>query len=146
MAGLAPRFSVVALAAAGQRCKTSIDDKAVAGYSPAPYIPMSGAISPNPASASGSVSAKAVQAVFKGIDVPLSGQKLDALIAFASNIGPENFRTPTVRRVINALDFDAVPAAFRLFNKITVDGKKVISKVLVRRREAEIARLWNLAA
>ena len=90
--------------------------------------------------------AKAALAVFKGIDVPLVGPKLDALIALVFNIGPENFRTSTARRVINALDFDAVPAAFRLFNKITVDGKKVISNGLVRRREAEITRLWNLAA
>jgi lysozyme len=86
--------------------------------------------------------AKAALAVLRGIDVPLNAPQLDAVIALVFNIGAENFRTSTVRRVINFMKFDAVPAAFRLFNKITVNGRKIVSPGLVKRREAELSRLW----
>ncbi|WP_343818783.1 lysozyme [Dyella marensis] len=82
------------------------------------------------------------QAVASGIDVPLGGPQFDALVALVFNIGSGNFRTSTVRRVINELKFDAVPAAWRLWNKVTIDGQKLVSQGLANRREAELL-LWN---
>ena len=87
----------------------------------------------------------AAQAVASGIDVPLGGPQFDALVALVFNIGVGNFRTSTVRRVINEMNFDAVPAAWRLWNKITIDGRRIVSAGLVNRREAEL-KLWNSQA
>lgn len=87
----------------------------------------------------------AAQAVASGIDVPLGGPQFDALVALVFNIGAGNFRTSTVRRLINELMFGAVPAAWRLWNKVTVDGRKIVSAGLVNRREAEL-KLWNSQA
>ena len=61
------------------------------------------------------------------------------------NIGANNFRTSTVRRIINELRLDAAPAAWRLWNKVTVSGQKDVSQGLMNRREAQL-KLWNTQA
>jgi lysozyme len=72
----------------------------------------------------------------------LTGPQKDALIALAFNIGDKAFLGSTVMRRINAGDLAGVPEAFRMWNKETIEGRKVVNQGLVNRREAEI-KLWN---
>jgi lysozyme len=63
----------------------------------------------------------------------------DAMLSLAYNIGPGAFKSSSVLRKWNAGDPDGAAASFALWNKGTVNGKKVVLKGLVRRREAERA-------
>ena len=73
--------------------------------------------------------------------VPLSDNQFAALVCLCFNIGSWAFRKSSVVRVLNQGLYHLVPGMMRLWNKVTVDGVKVISKGLVNRREAEV-RLW----
>jgi lysozyme len=84
------------------------------------------------------------------VKVPLTDNQFAALTSFVFNIGAEAFKNSSVLRVLNQEHYDMVPDMLRMWNKITIrevqpDGKvirkKVISKGLVNRREAEI-KLW----
>jgi lysozyme len=84
------------------------------------------------------------------IQGPLTDNQFSALVSLAFNIGASAFQSSSVVRMLNQGRYDLVPDMIRLFNKITVreiqpDGsvikKKVTSKGLVNRREAEI-RIW----
>jgi lysozyme len=84
------------------------------------------------------------------VTVPLTDNQFAALVSLCFNIGATAFKASSVVRSLNNGDYNSVPNNMRLFNKITVneikpDGsvirKKVVSKGLVRRREAEV-RLW----
>lgn len=67
-----------------------------------------------------------------GVDSP---ERLAALIDFAFNLGNGALKSSTLRRRVNAGDWDAVPAEFRKW--VNGGGKRL--KGLVLRREAEIA-------
>lgn len=67
-----------------------------------------------------------------GVDNPA---RLAALIDFTFNLGSGNLRASTLRRKVNAGDWDAVPGELRKW----VRGGSRILPGLVRRREAEIA-------
>jgi lysozyme len=60
-----------------------------------------------------------------------------ALISLAFNIGAGEFRKSTALRRLNAGDYFGAAEAITWWNKITKDGKKVVSRGLVNRREAE---------
>ena len=67
-----------------------------------------------------------------------SDRELCALTSLAYNIGTPNFKTSSALRWHNAKESPAkVCAGIRMWNKATVNGKKIILKGLVRRREAE---------
>lgn len=66
-----------------------------------------------------------------GID---SAERLAAIIDFAFNLGTGNLRASTLRRRINAGNWDAVPKELRKWIK---GGGRVL-KGLVARREAEV--------
>jgi lysozyme len=83
--------------------------------------------------------------VTRSVRAPLTGPQLDALIALCFNIGGPAFITSTVLRRVNAQDFKNVPDAFRMWNKETIKGRKVVNNGLVNRREFEI-KLWNQTA
>lgn len=68
------------------------------------------------------------------IDTP---ERLASLIDFTFNLGGGNLKASTLRRKVNAGDWEAVPAELR---KWTRGGGKVL-RGLVIRREAEIALL-----
>ncbi len=76
-------------------------------------------------------------AVTNLVKVPLGENQRTAVESLVYNIGVSGFAHSTVLRMINAHNFAAVPAAFRMWNKA---GGKVV-KGLINRREAEI-RLW----
>lgn len=86
--------------------------------------------------------AHAANWVTRLVRVALTGPQLDALIALTFNIGIDAFRNSTVLRRVNAKDFKNVPAAFRMWNKETIRGRKVVNQGLVNRREFEI-EMWN---
>jgi lysozyme len=78
---------------------------------------------------------------------PLTDNQFAALVSLCFNIGATAFKASSVVRSLNNGDYNSVPNNMRLFNKITVkeiqpDGsvirKKVVSKGLVSRREAEV--------
>lgn len=70
------------------------------------------------------------------VDVPVSTRA--ALYSLSYNIGTNAMRNSTVIRRMNRGDIRGGCEALSMWNKITVNGKKVVSKGLVNRRNAEI--------
>ena len=60
-----------------------------------------------------------------------------AMVALAFNIGVGAFKGSTVLREHNAGNHSAAAQAFLMWNKATIDGKKVEVAGLTRRRQAE---------
>ncbi len=90
--------------------------------------------------------ARIVRCLNETIDVPLTVPEFDACCSLAFNIGEgdadHGWRSSTVLRMLNALDFIAAAESFRMWNKVTVDGKLVASANLTQRRLLE--RAWFL--
>lgn len=84
---------------------------------------------------------KFAQAVGTLIVWPLKQCQFDALVSFSFNTGYAALRDSTLRKKINRGLLDEVPEQFRRWNKVTVNGEKVVSKGLANRREEEIG-LW----
>ena len=76
--------------------------------------------------------ARGVSAAVKG---PLSDAQFSALVSFAYNVGPGNFKSSGVLAAVNRRDFDMVPRRLALWNKA---GGQVLPG-LVKRRAAEAA-------
>lgn len=77
-------------------------------------------------------------------NISVNQNQFDALLSFAYNIGLEAFEGSTAYRKLQAGDFNAVPAAMKLWNKMTVDRgmptqRLVVSKGLTIRRKEEAA-------
>lgn len=73
--------------------------------------------------------------------VHLNENQYSALVSLAFNIGEDWILKSTVRRKLIAYvpDYPAAADAFLLFNRSTVNGKRVVVDGLTRRREAERA-------
>ncbi len=69
----------------------------------------------------------------------LNQNQFEALIAFAFNIGLENFRRSTVLKRVNEGQHLQAAAAMELWRKSEVDGEGLVVDALVRRRAAEKA-------
>lgn len=68
----------------------------------------------------------------------LNQNQFDALLSLCYNIGVGALRSSTVmRRVIASPNDPTIREAFLMWNKITVDGKKVASRGLTLRRQRE---------
>jgi len=67
------------------------------------------------------------------VSVPLSQNHFDALVSWVYNLGNGNLTSSTMLKVLNAGDYEGVPAQIKRWNKA---GGKVLDG-LVRRREAE---------
>lgn len=70
------------------------------------------------------------------VDIPVSTRA--ALYSFSFNVGTNAMRNSTAIKRINRGDIRGGCHALSLWNKISVGGKKVVSKGLVNRRNAEI--------
>lgn len=74
------------------------------------------------------------------IKVRLTQAQFDALVIFAFNIGQAAFaNSSAVHRINLGEPVERVVERIAVWNKITVNGKKTVSKGLVNRRNAEIA-------
>ena len=67
------------------------------------------------------------------VTAPLSQNQFDALVSWVYNLGPANLKASTMLKVLNAGNYDEVPAQMKRWNKA---GGKVLEG-LIRRREAE---------
>jgi GH24 family phage-related lysozyme (muramidase) len=77
---------------------------------------------------------KAEVGIMTLIDAQLTDGQYAALCDFVFNVGVGNFRKSTLRRRVNASDFDRVPFEFRRW--VYAGGRKLSG--LAKRREAEI--------
>ena len=66
-------------------------------------------------------------------EVDLKQNQFDALVSWVFNLGPANLKASTLLKVLNAKDYEGVPAQIKRWNKA---GGKVLQG-LIRRREAE---------
>lgn len=71
--------------------------------------------------------------------VPTSDQQFSAMLSLMYNIGNNALRNSTVLRLHKAGDYKGAAAAFLMWNKGTVDGKKVVLDGLTARRKEEKA-------
>ena len=67
------------------------------------------------------------------VTVDLNQSQYDSLVSWVFNLGPANLQASTLLKVLNAKDYEGVPAQIKRWNKA---GGKVLEG-LIRRREAE---------
>ena len=67
------------------------------------------------------------------VTAPLSQNQFDAMVSWVYNLGSANLKASTMLKVLNAGDYEDVPAQIKRWNKA---GGKVLEG-LIRRREAE---------
>jgi lysozyme len=79
-------------------------------------------------------------AVTRYVKVPLIQNQFDALVSFVFNVGERAFHRSTLLKVLNAGDYDFVPAQL---SRWTHSAGRVLSG-LVNRRNSEI-KLWSAA-
>ena len=75
--------------------------------------------------------------VREAVTVPLNGDEFSALVAFAYNVGLENFRSSSVLRRVNENRMDDAAACFGMWIFATKNGHKQALRGLLRRRYAE---------
>jgi lysozyme len=73
------------------------------------------------------------------VSVKLTQNQFDALVSLSFNIGQGNFATSSLRDLLNEGDYAGAAAQFDVWNKGTVNGRKVVLPGLVTRRAAERA-------
>ncbi len=78
------------------------------------------------------------------VRVPLTENERLALASLAYNIGTGAFGGSTLVKKLNAGDKAGAAAQFAVWNKITVNGVKIVDDILVRRRARE-AKLFLTA-
>ena len=71
------------------------------------------------------------------VKVALTQNQFDALVSLVYNIGPENFRTSTLRRKLNSGDYAGAADQFAPWNKIRVKGVLRVENGLTTRRAKE---------
>lgn len=81
--------------------------------------------------------AEAEAAVNQAVKVPINSNQYDALVSFVFNVGVTAFRNSTLLKRLNDSDYVAAAAEMLRWNKITVDGRKVVSAGLSMRRSRE---------
>lgn len=72
------------------------------------------------------------------VKVPINQNQLDSLTSFSYNVGNNAFAKSTLLRKLNqGASKQEVAAEFAKWNKVTINGEKVVSNGLVRRRKME---------
>jgi lysozyme len=88
--------------------------------------------------------AEAETAVNNSINVPLAQNQFDALVSLVFNIGGGAFRNSDVRKKINSqASPEEIEKEWKEWRLVTIDGKKVISRGLVKRRADEVEYYFN---
>ena len=80
------------------------------------------------------------------ITAPINENEFGAFLSLAYNIGPGGFRGSSALRHFNAGDKARAAASIKLWNKATVNGKKVTMQGLVNRRADEVRLFLTPAA
>ena len=80
--------------------------------------------------------------VNKLVNVPLSQEQFDACVSFVYNLGPNNFKSSTLLRLLNQGRYDEAQPQFLRWNKA---GGRVL-RGLTRRRLAEAALFGPMSA
>ena len=92
---------------------------------------------------------KAEGPISRWVKVPLTQNQFDALVSLVFNIGVGAFQSSTLLRKLNAGDYGTkkvdslgvtrtgAAAQFLQWNKITVNGRLIVSKGLAKRRRLE---------
>lgn len=83
--------------------------------------------------------------VRKVISVSLNDNQFSAIMSFAYNVGCYNFRQSTLLKKLNKGNYKGAAREFKRWNKITINGRKVVYKGLVKRRKYE-ANLFRTPA
>lgn len=76
-------------------------------------------------------------AVSELIYTPLTQNQFDALVAFAFNVGVDNFRRSSVLRRVNEGALIQAACALEMWRKADFEGERIVVDALVRRRAAE---------
>jgi len=82
---------------------------------------------------------KAERGIMTLVDADLTDGQYGALCDFVFNVGAGNFRKSTLRKRVDARDFDRVPFEFRRW--VYAGGRKLIG--LAKRREKEISLFFE---
>jgi len=77
------------------------------------------------------------EVIAEEVQVEINQNHFNALASLIFNIGTGAFRDSTLLRVLNEGDYLGAADQFLVWNKITVDGEKVVSEGLANRRERE---------
>lgn len=76
-------------------------------------------------------------AVDELVYTPLTQNQFDALVAFAFNVGVDNFRRSSVLRRVNEGALIQAACALEMWRKADFEGERIVVDALVRRRAAE---------
>ncbi len=79
------------------------------------------------------------------VKVPVNQNQFDALASIHFNIGPGSFRSSTLLKKLNVKDYAGAADQFLVWNKGTVNGKKVVIDGLTDRRKKERAQFLSVA-
>lgn len=71
------------------------------------------------------------------VKVVINQNQFDALVSLVYNIGPANFKSSTLLRLLNLTDYQGAADQFPRWNKGRVNGKLVVLNGLATRREKE---------
>ncbi len=77
------------------------------------------------------------------VKVPVNQNQFDALSSIHFNIGPGSFRSSTLLKKLNAKDYAGAADQFLVWNKGTINGKKVVIDGLTIRRKDERAQFLS---
>lgn len=81
--------------------------------------------------------AKFERALNTALKVPVNQNQFDALLIWTYNCGIGALKSSSWLQAINRGEYAAVPELLKLWNKVTKDGKLVVSPGLVNRRQFE---------
>ena len=71
------------------------------------------------------------------VKVPLTQNMFNSLVSLTYNIGINGFKNSTVLKQLNNGDYISAANSISMWNKATIDGKKVFVQGLANRRENE---------
>lgn len=82
---------------------------------------------------------KVARAVAEAVFTPLTQNQFDAVVAFAFNVGVDNFLRSNVLKRLNEGSYLQAAAAIEMWRKADIHGDRIVVDALVRRRAAEKA-------
>jgi len=77
------------------------------------------------------------QAVDKHVEVPITQNQFDALVSFTYNEGTGALEESSLLKLLNERDYAGAAEHFAQWDKVTIDGVKVVNEDLKERRKKE---------